>query len=129
MVSTWVARNVRENAADILTDYPASSNQHVLPSDSKQSTIRQRKAIEQLESVADHDSDIPGNVPRALSQKLRFLSTFFRASVLAARIPFVSAASTGEDFSNNLFSDLAPILALFGEQVTWPHSSARPALT
>lgn len=28
-----------------------------------------------------------------------------------------AAAVGGEDFSNNLFSDLAPILALFGEQV------------
>ena len=28
-----------------------------------------------------------------------------------------AAADAGEDFSNNLFSDLAPILALFGEQV------------
>lgn len=25
---------------------------------------------------------------------------------------------SGEEFSNNLFSDLAPLLALFGEQVT-----------
>lgn len=28
-----------------------------------------------------------------------------------------AVAVTGEDFSNNLFSDLAPVLALFGEQV------------
>ncbi|KAH6627058.1 hypothetical protein B0J18DRAFT_478009 [Chaetomium sp. MPI-SDFR-AT-0129] len=28
------------------------------------------------------------------------------------------AADTGDDFSNNLFSDLAPLLALFGERVT-----------
>src|SRR5437762_441362 len=27
------------------------------------------------------------------------------------------AAHSGEDFSNNLFTDLGPILALFGEQV------------
>ncbi|VUC22150.1 unnamed protein product [Clonostachys rosea] len=30
----------------------------------------------------------------------------------------VSAADEGDDFSNNLFSDLAPLLALFGERVT-----------
>ncbi|KAF8244011.1 hypothetical protein K440DRAFT_526639, partial [Wilcoxina mikolae CBS 423.85] len=35
--------------------------------------------------------------------------------VFAAHIPFVSAGS-GEDFSNNLLSDLAPLLALFGDQ-------------
>src|ERR1700744_2910959 len=28
------------------------------------------------------------------------------------------AAVSGDDFSNNLFSDLGPVLALFGEQVT-----------
>jgi len=27
------------------------------------------------------------------------------------------AADDGDDFSNNLFSDLAPLLTLFGEQV------------
>jgi hypothetical protein len=27
------------------------------------------------------------------------------------------ANDTGDDFSNNLFSDLAPLLTLFGEQV------------
>ncbi|KAF4970276.1 hypothetical protein FSARC_2654 [Fusarium sarcochroum] len=30
----------------------------------------------------------------------------------------VTAADDGDDFSNNLFSDLAPLLALFGERVT-----------
>ncbi|KAK5654663.1 hypothetical protein OQA88_6986 [Cercophora sp. LCS_1] len=30
----------------------------------------------------------------------------------------VAAADDGDDFSNNLFSDLAPLLALFGERVT-----------
>ena len=31
--------------------------------------------------------------------------------------PSLAAADGGDDFSNNLFSDMAPILALFGEQV------------
>ncbi|KAK3358060.1 hypothetical protein B0T25DRAFT_517382 [Lasiosphaeria hispida] len=37
-----------------------------------------------------------------------------------AGICFVTAvaADTGDDFSNNLFTDLAPLLALFGERVT-----------
>jgi hypothetical protein len=34
-----------------------------------------------------------------------------------AALSSTAAAGTGDDFSNNLFSDLAPILALFGEQV------------
>jgi hypothetical protein len=29
-----------------------------------------------------------------------------------------AAAKSGDDFSNNLFADLGPVLALFGEQVT-----------
>jgi len=35
----------------------------------------------------------------------------------------VSAADAGDDFSNNLLSDLAPILALFGEQVAKQYMS------
>ncbi|KAL8365070.1 hypothetical protein RB595_004064 [Gaeumannomyces hyphopodioides] len=31
---------------------------------------------------------------------------------------YVAAADAGDDFANNLFSDLAPLLALFGERVT-----------
>ena len=49
-------------------------------------------------------------------------SRLFAASVFAARIPVV-LADTGEDFSNNLFSDLAPVLALFGEQVAQQYMS------
>lgn len=41
----------------------------------------------------------------------------FAALVVFARIPFVAAMETDDDFSNNLFSDLALILTLFGEQV------------
>ncbi|KAK3363272.1 hypothetical protein B0T25DRAFT_513321 [Lasiosphaeria hispida] len=33
-------------------------------------------------------------------------------------ITSVAAADAGDDFSNNLFTDLAPLLALFGERVT-----------
>lgn len=42
-----------------------------------------------------------------------------RTVVLLAATAFVrqAAAVDGDDFSNNLFSDLAPILVLFGEQV------------
>lgn len=36
---------------------------------------------------------------------------------LATSFVHHAAAATGEDFSNNLLSDLAPILSLFGEQV------------
>lgn len=44
-------------------------------------------------------------------------SKLFAALVFVARIPFVAAMEAGDDFSNNLFSDLAPLLTLFGEQV------------
>jgi len=37
--------------------------------------------------------------------------------VLAAHICPTVADDTGDEFSNNLFSDLAPLLTLFGEQV------------
>jgi hypothetical protein len=42
------------------------------------------------------------------------------AVMAVASIPTAAALAdgAGEDFSNNLFSDLAPILALFGEQVS-----------
>ena len=49
-------------------------------------------------------------------------SRLFAASVFAANVPFVLADSGG-DFSNNLFSDLAPVLALFGEQVAKQYMS------
>ena len=54
MVSIWGARRIlRENIADLLTDYPASPNQLVLSLGPKQ-----RKGIDLLASVAGHGSDI-----------------------------------------------------------------------
>ncbi|KAH7318070.1 hypothetical protein B0I35DRAFT_478607 [Stachybotrys elegans] len=38
--------------------------------------------------------------------------------LIALLLAGVAAADDGDDFSNNLFSDLAPLLALFGERVT-----------
>lgn len=37
--------------------------------------------------------------------------------VLTCVMSTAAAADGGDDFSNNLFSDLAPLLTLFGEQV------------
>ncbi|RPA82272.1 hypothetical protein BJ508DRAFT_208215, partial [Ascobolus immersus RN42] len=37
--------------------------------------------------------------------------------LICARIPLVAALEVGEDFTSNIFSDLAPLLTLFGEQV------------
>lgn len=48
------------------------------------------------------------------------LTTIYIVFILL--IPVVEAAD-GEDFTNNLFSDLAPILTLLGEQVTKPFMS------
>ena len=42
----------------------------------------------------------------------------FCGVVFAAFLPVASALANGADFSNNLFSDFAPILALFGEHVS-----------
>ena len=50
-------------------------------------------------------------------QQIFWRNWLLRACAFALRIPFVSA-DTGDDFSNNLATDLAPILSLFGEQVT-----------
>ncbi|KAK1770501.1 ankyrin repeat-containing domain protein [Phialemonium atrogriseum] len=46
----------------------------------------------------------------SVTVNLRFLPVLLFAGCVAA--------DTGDDFSNNLFSDLAPLLALFGERVT-----------
>ena len=50
--------------------------------------------------------------------RLRVPSRLFGALVFFVRVPLVLAADAGDEFSNNLFSDLAPLLALFGEQFT-----------
>ena len=49
--------------------------------------------------------------------RLHILRGIFSRVVFVACLPVASALADGENFSNNLFSDLAPILALFGEQV------------
>jgi hypothetical protein len=52
--------------------------------------------------------------------------------VFAAFLCPAMAKDTGDDFSNNLFSDLAPLLTLFGEQVAKQyvtiHNACRPSL-
>ena len=45
------------------------------------------------------------------------LAVLFGTLLVAAYLPCGLAGDNGDDFSNNLFSDLAPLLALFGEQV------------
>ncbi|RPA83972.1 ankyrin [Ascobolus immersus RN42] len=47
----------------------------------------------------------------------------FRIISLIGYLPFVSAGEGGDDFTNNLFSDLAPLLSLFGEQVAKQYMS------
>ncbi|UZP45130.1 hypothetical protein NXS19_012942 [Fusarium pseudograminearum] len=42
----------------------------------------------------------------------------YYAFVLLLLLPASVKADSGDDFSNNLFSDLAPLLVLFGERVT-----------
>jgi len=85
------------------------------------SSPRRQKLIATLESLPNSPSNksfIPRQIHRTLWQKLYTAPRFFGTFVFTARIPVVSAAfANGNDFSNNLFSDLAPVLALFGEQV------------
>lgn len=46
------------------------------------------------------------------------LRRFFGTLLLAAQIPLVQAGGISEELSNNIIADLAPFIALFGEQVT-----------
>ena len=63
-----------------------------------------------------HDTSGGDSQRQTIFQRIQISSNVFKGSIFAAHIPFVSAGA-GDDFSNNLFTDLAPILALFGEQV------------
>ncbi|KAH7253625.1 uncharacterized protein BKA55DRAFT_343252 [Fusarium redolens] len=45
-----------------------------------------------------------------------YLAPFVLLSFALLSVP--TRADSGDDFSNNMFSDLAPLLALFGERVT-----------
>lgn len=56
-----------------------------------------------------------GNLVSVL--RLLISSKFFSASFLAAQIPFIRAAGIADELSDNIISDLGPIIALFGEQV------------
>jgi hypothetical protein len=55
-------------------------------------------------------------------KNVRIPPQLFQVFVFATRIPGV-LADTGGDFSNNLFSDIAPFLALFGDQVARQYMS------
>ena len=50
--------------------------------------------------------------------RLNISRGIFYGVVFAAFLPVSSALANGDDFSSGFFSDLAPILALFGEQVS-----------
>lgn len=71
---------------------------------------------EWFQGLCKHKKPIKLPVLRLIS-KLRALLLFLLAIVSIAYIPRASAFTDGADFSNNLFSDLGPILSLFGEQV------------
>ena len=73
------------------------------------------------ESATENPHDTSGGAPQrqTIFQRIQISSNVFKGSIFAAHLPFVSA-DAGDDFSNNLFSDLAPVLALFGEQVITP---------
>ncbi|KAH0609723.1 uncharacterized protein H6S33_012269 [Morchella sextelata] len=73
---------------------------------------------EQATSEASRLSTSPTVKRTSLWQyMIPFSPRLFGASIFAARIPFVRAADAGDEFTNNFVTDLAPLLALFGERV------------
>ena len=74
-----------------------------------------------IKSATENTHDTSRSAPQrqTILQRIQISPSVFKASIFATHIPFVSA-DAGNDFSNNLFTDLAPILALFGEKVTSP---------
>ena len=80
-----------------------------------------RRAERRPEPLSNHrcdDSSITINQTyRPFPLSLNIPRGVFSGVVFVACLPVASALADGVDFSNNLFSDLAPILALFGEQV------------
>ncbi|KAI5776544.1 hypothetical protein EDC01DRAFT_699259, partial [Geopyxis carbonaria] len=97
-----------------------SSSQCVIP---PEMSLQSRRPLKDKSVLEHHDALKNQPLLPAVLPKHRVSPGFFRAFLLAMRIPFVSAADAGDDFSNNLFSDLAPILALFGEQVAKQYMS------
>ena len=83
-------------------------------------SVRQR-AHQQPKPLTNHrcgDSSTTDNQTyRPFPLRLYIPRGIFCGVVFAACLPVASALANGDDFSNNLFSDLSPILALFGEQV------------
>ena len=65
----------------------------------------------------DDSSIIINQTYRPFPLRLHIPRGIFCGVVFAAFLPITSALANGNDFSNNLFSDLSTLLALFGEQV------------
>ena len=65
----------------------------------------------------DDSSTTINQTYRPFPLRLHIPRGIFCGVVSAACLPVASALANGDDFSNNLFLDLGPILALFGEQV------------
>ncbi|KAI5779591.1 hypothetical protein EDC01DRAFT_306414 [Geopyxis carbonaria] len=84
------------------------------------------KAVQTDSLIVAKKSSIP--VGKTWYRILQLPSGLLRAAFFAIRIPLV-LADTGDDFSNNLFSDLAPVLALFGEQVAKQYLSQSTTFT
>ena len=80
-----------------------------------------RRAHRRPEPLSNHQCDDTSTTInrayRPFPQRLHIPRGIFCGVVTAACLPVASALANGDDFSNNLFSDLGPILALFGEQV------------
>lgn len=103
--------SLSKNSADLAEPKTATTLQPNHP-DASESSSHQTPSVVQ--------NSAPSRDP--WHKRLRIPSRLFGASVFATRLPF-ALADAGDDFSNNLFSDLAPILALFGEQVAKQYMS------
>lgn len=78
--------------------------------------INQPKHPSRIFNPMDHG---PGDSITFTSSAFPALSRFFGTLLVAAQLPFVKASGgISEELSNNIIADLAPFLALFGEQVT-----------
>ena len=74
VVSVWVpTRILRENIANLLTNYLATPNQLVLLQNPKQSSMRQRKGVGLLKFATDHDLGITAKARRTLFSSSQYL--------------------------------------------------------
>ncbi|KAF4886619.1 hypothetical protein CGCF415_v015090 [Colletotrichum fructicola] len=76
--------------------------------------ITNTSPFNQQQNYKDRSSNITNITNIAGNMSINMFRGFIFAMMFAAAV----VADEGDDFANNILSDLAPLLALFGEQVT-----------